>query len=195
MPASKRESSPSAETIEQELDRLCRDLNGSVCADPLSKAKAALAGRDYQGAAEFVGNTWEVYRQRRWKVLRHHPESSGALSAEDRFLATAKVKAERILGRLEAVLEGLHKLAAAEPASEPAGFAPSADLLAEYSAAQGADAEYEVILKYFAVSPVSAEQDLSPGGLFSLESQGESMFCCNAPRGHPSRRRSPSTAC
>ena len=159
-------------------------LNGSVCASPLSDAKAALAGRDYQNAAGFVGNTWELYRQRRWQVLRHHPENSGALSAEDRYLAAAKVKAEGILRRLEAVLDGLRKLAAAQPESEPAGFTPSAGLLAEYSAAKGGDVQLQVILKYFAVRPVSAEQDLSPGALYCLQSRGEHFLLQCTQRTH-----------
>ena len=205
MPAFERKSPPSAGTaavpnaedasvgdvrggapasIEQELDSLCLELNGSVCANPLSDAKAALAGRDYQNAAGFVGNTWELYRQRRWQVLRHHPENSGALSAEDRYLAAAKVKAEGILRRLEAVLEGLRKLAAAQPESEPAGFTPSAGLLAEYSAAKGGDVQLQVILKYFAVRPVSAEQDLSPGALYCLQSRGEHFLLQCTQRTH-----------
>lgn len=168
-------------SVERELDRLCLELNGSVCANPLSDAKAALAGRDYQNAAAFVGNTWELYRQRRWQVLRHQPENSDALSAEDRYLAAAKVKAEGILRRLEAVLEGLNKLAAAEPESEPAGFTPSAGLLAEYSAAKGGDVQLQVILKYFAVRPVGAEQDLSPGALYLPAEPGRAFSAAMHP--------------
>ncbi|MBN2022015.1 MAG: hypothetical protein JW809_04410 [Pirellulales bacterium] len=114
-------------SIERELDRLHRELNGSAYANPLADAKAALAAGNHQDAAALVSATWESYRDRRWKVLRHHPENPDALSAEDRFLAAAKVKAEGILQRLEAVLEGLHKLAAAGTESEPAGFAPSTE--------------------------------------------------------------------
>lgn len=178
-----RDGSPAA--IERELDRLrLQEPKGSACAGPLADAKAALASRDYQNAAVLVGSSWELYRQRRWQVLRHEPENPEAPSAEDRYLAAARAKAEAVLRRFEAVLEGLHKLAAGDPEGEPAGFAPSDALLAEYSAAADGDAQLQVIRTFFAATPAGTEQDVEPGAIYCLQSRGRYVLLQCAQRTH-----------
>ncbi len=181
-----------------DLQDLYNELRGSRSSFPITDARGMFMDRQMQAALAKVQESYELYRESRYRILRQDPAKQVDAKAPDREaqirrLTRKQNKAKEILAKFEELLPELTKLADKEKAKQAAAvvvkdeaaaaqrspFAVESDFdrvfLDGFQESDGDD-QLDLVSSQFAFKPLAIESDIQFGAIYLLRDDGKSLL-------------------